>query len=312
MTPPSEKVSGSGLAYGLAAYLSWGFIALYFKEIKAVPPLLVLGHRVVWSVAFLAVLLVVSGQLKAIVRSLRHRRTLLVMFGSTLMIACNWFTFIWAVSNGHVLEASFGYFITPLVNVLLGVAVLRERLRRGQIIAIVLAIAGLIIMSAVTIYSGGNPLISLVLAASFGIYGLLRKIAPVGPLIGLSIETALLFPLALAYLIYSEETGNGQFAWGDRIGVLLMLGGVITAVPLLWFAAAARRLRLATVGFLQYVAPSCQLTLAVLYFGEPFTAGHAAGFGITWAAIAVFTADSVRAGWKGKRAKYEIRNTNDE
>ncbi|HEX8914941.1 MAG TPA: EamA family transporter RarD [Humisphaera sp.] len=290
-TPSSPGSPAAGFAFGMGAYLAWGFIAIYFKALKSVPAMLVLGHRVVWSVAFLAIVLGVRRELWSAVRCLRDRKTLLVLVGSTAMIGINWFTFIWAVERGRLVEASFGYFINPLVNVALGVLVLKERLRAGQLVAIALAAAGVALMA----WSLGEvPRISLALALSFGFYGLLRKIAPVGPLVGLSLETALLLPLAAGYVLWrGTEPGNGLFDHGVQVGLLLMFSGVVTAIPLLWFAAAARRLRLATIGFMQYLAPTCQLGLAVLVYGEPFEPDRARSFGLIWAAIAVFTVDSV-------------------
>jgi chloramphenicol-sensitive protein RarD len=284
--------SPSGIAYGLAAYLAWGFIAIYFKQIRHVPPLVVLANRVAWSVAFLGMLLVGLRQAPAVVQCFRNRRTLLFLAASTTMIAANWFTFIVAVASGHLVEASFGYFITPLASVLLAVFVLKERLRRGQIVAIALAAIGVGITSW---HLGGVPLISLSLAISFSLYGLLRKVAPVPPLVGLSVETALLLPAAIAYLAIQGGAGGGFLDWGGWTAFLLALGGVITAVPLLWFAAAARRLPLATLGFFQYLAPTCQLLLAVIGFGEPFDAWQAASFGLIWVAIGVFVFDAIRS-----------------
>jgi chloramphenicol-sensitive protein RarD len=301
----------AGLAYGLAAYLSWGFVPLYFWLLKDVPPEVVLAHRVVWSVGFLGLLLAQQGQLRAVARCLADRRALLVLLGSTLMIAANWYTFIWAVSHNHVTEASFGYFVNPLVNVLLGVVVLKERLRPAQLAAIALACVGVAVRTG---RLGGLPVVSLVLAGSFGLYGLLRKVVAAGPLVGLSVETLLLFPVCLGYLLVAGPAigGGGPAAaltaWGPGVGVLLVASGVVTAIPLLWFAAAARRLRLTTIGFLQYLAPTCQLLLAVLAFGEPFAAGDLAAFGCIWLAIGVFSADAVRA-VRGRPARRRAGST---
>ena len=283
--------AAAGLAYGLAAYLAWGVIMLYFAQIKMVPPALVLGHRIVWSVALLAVLLGLTGQFGEARQALKNPRVRLAMLGSTLMIAVNWYTFIWAVAHAQAVSASFGYFINPLVNVLLGVVLLKERLRATQLAAVALAAAGVGLMTWAV---GGLPVVSLVLAVSFGVYGLIRKVAPVRPLVGLSIETAILLPIAVGYVLWSAGHGQTLFAWGDRVAVLLLLGGVITALPLIWFAAAARRLRLATLGLLQYVAPTCQLLIAVLVFGEPFTRLQFASFGLIWLGLIVFSADAVR------------------
>jgi chloramphenicol-sensitive protein RarD len=291
---PSSSSSSprAGLLFALAAYLAWGFIAFYFNAIKSVPAATVLGHRIVWSVAFLVVVLAAQGQLVDVARCFRSRRTLAVLLASTLMIAVNWYTFIWAIEHSRLVEASFGYFINPLVNFALAVVVLKERLRPWQLVAIALAIAG---VAARAWLLGGVPIIALALAFSFGFYGLLRKVAPVGPLVGLSVETILLLPAAVAYLFLAvPEPLGGLFTRGPTIGVLLMLGGVVTALPLLWFAAGARRLPLATMGFLQYLAPSCQLAVAVLAFKNPFDVRELWSFALIWSAIAVFVFDTAR------------------
>lgn len=287
--PPADEVP-AGLGFGVLAYASWGAMPLYFKVVKSVPPAAVLSHRIVWSVLFLTLLLAARRELGAVGRCLRDRRVVLALFGSTLMIATNWFTFIWAVSNGRVVECSFGYFLNPLVNVLLGVAVLKEKLRPAQAVSVGLAVCGAGVM---TWHLGGVPLVSLALAVSFGAYGLIRKVTPVNPLVGLSVETLILLPAAATFLIANPGGDAGLTYRGAGMAGALMLGGVVTALPLIWFAAAARRLRLATLGFLQYLAPTGQLLLAVLAFGEPFTVWHAAGFGLIWLAIAVFSADAV-------------------
>ncbi|QOV88668.1 EamA family transporter RarD [Humisphaera borealis] len=289
---PSRPSSAVGLIYAMAAYLSWGFITLYFAALKAVPPILVLAHRIVWSVVFLTVLLIVFKQGPDFRRAVRNGRLRWAMLGSTVMIAINWYTFIWAVTNRQTVEASFGYFINPLVNVLLGVIVLKERLRLMQWIAIGFAVAGVAVMGW---YRGGLPTVSLILASSFGLYGLIRKTASVGPLVGLSIETAILCPIAIGFVAVSTFDGRPMFHWGPLVGVLLMLGGIVTALPLIWFAAAARRLRLATMGFLQYTAPTCQLLIAVLVLGEAFTIWHGRSFGLIWIGLAIYSVDAALA-----------------
>lgn len=292
----------------MGAYLSWGFITLYFAALKVVPPLLVLGQRIVWSVVFLVVLLIVFRQGPDFRRAVRNGKLRVAMLGSTVLIAINWYTFIWAVTNRQTVEASFGYFINPLVNVLLGVVVLKERLRLMQWIAIGCAVAGVAMMA---VHRGGLPMVSLILAGSFGLYGLIRKTAPVSPLIGLSIETALLFPLALGYVLWTTANGQHLLSWGPGIAVLLALGGVITAMPLLWFAAAARRLRLATMGFLQYIAPTCQLLIAVLVLGEPFSDGHLRSFGLIWVGLAIYSIHAAMT-FRSAATRSEARSTVEE
>lgn len=282
----------AGLLYGLGAYLAWGFIPAYFKLLADVPPLVVLAHRVVWSVAFLSLLLTLQRKWGEVRAALRRRRTMLALLCSTVLIATNWYVFIWAIDHGQLLEASLGYFINPLVNVLLGVVVLRERLTLGQLAGLALAAVG---VANLTLGAGGIPWIALSLAVSFAFYGLLRKTAPVAPLAGLSIETAILFPIAL--LVVTGALPVPASHHGGELTrttyALLSAAGVITAVPLLWFAAGARRLRLSTMGFIQYLAPTCQFLLAVLAYHEPFTRRQLVSFGLIWAALAAYTLESV-------------------
>jgi chloramphenicol-sensitive protein RarD len=292
----------AGFAYALGAYVAWGVIPGYFKLLAHVPPLVVLAHRIVWSVLFLAILLTLGRKWDDVRRAVRSRRTLLALACSTAMIAVNWFVFIWAVSNGRILQASLGYFINPLVNVLLGVIILRERLRLGQVAGLLLAAAGVVVM---TVSTGGVPWVALSLAFSFAFYGLLRKTTPVGPLAGLSIETAILFPAALfivSGVVPASWLSNAPLcSLSHTTYALLTAAGVITAVPLLLFAAGARRLRLSTLGFLQYLAPTCQFLLAVLAYHEPFSSRQLLSFALIWAAIAAYMLESF-LNFRGSRA----------
>jgi chloramphenicol-sensitive protein RarD len=281
-----------GVMYGVAAYLWWGFCPIYFKEIAHIDPVEVLAHRIAWSVILLALMLRIYGRLRAALATLRHRATLTILVASTIVLAANWLTFIYAVSTNRVMHASLGYFMNPLVNVMLGFVFLGERLSAAQWLSVVLAGSGVLYMALM-----GNtlPWIALVLAFSFGFYGLLRKTARADALVGLSIETWLLAPLALIYLAFLSIAGTGNFgATGWRMDLLLMLGGVVTTVPLLWFANAARRLKLATIGFLQYIAPSLQFLLAVALFQEVFTRDHGISFGLIWVALGVYSIDAIR------------------
>jgi chloramphenicol-sensitive protein RarD len=295
IAPPARHSSASraGFFYALGAYLAWGAIPSYFKLLADVPPLLVLGHRIVWSVLFLGILLTATRRWSEVKRVIADRKTLGVLVCSTALIAVNWYVFIWAVANGRILQASLGYFINPLVNVLLGVVILRERLRPGQIVGLFLATAGVVVL---TISAHGVPWVALSLAFSFSLYGLLRKTAAVGPLAGLSIETAMLFPLALIVVLgILPMSGHSPDAriFSHRTYALLMAAGVITAVPLLLFAAGARRLRFSTLGFLQYVSPTCQFFLAVLVYDEPFKRDQLLSFALIWAAIAVYMLETI-------------------
>ncbi len=281
-----------GLAYGLAAFTWWGFAPIYFKAIAHVPPAEILAHRIVWSVLLLAVLMRFRGRWAEIPAAFRNRRAVATLMGTTVLIAVNWFVFIWAIENGELLQASLGYFINPLMNVLLGFVFLRERLRRWQTVSVVLAAAGVVCFA---LSHGETPRIALILATSFGLYGLLRKTAHVDSMVGLTAETALLTPIALLYLGYLANRGDIVFGTGSATTTLLLaLAGVITAVPLLWFVEGVRRLRLSTMGFLQYIAPSLHFLLAIV-FGEAVTRGHAVAFVFIWSALVIYSLDSATA-----------------
>jgi chloramphenicol-sensitive protein RarD len=225
-------------------------------------------------------------------RALSQRKTLAALLLSTALISSNWFLFIWAVNTGHVLEASLGYYINPLLNVVLARLVLGERLRPLQLVAVGLAAVGVLYL---TVGLGVLPWVSLVLALTFGFYGLVRKVAPVEPLTGLAVETAFAAPIAVLYLLIVPLAQEGRWLPGTpRESLLLLCSGVATALPLLWFAMAAKRLRFTTLGIIQYLAPTCQLALAVLAYGEPFTSRHAVTFILIWTAVVLYAADGVR------------------
>ncbi|HPF70079.1 MAG TPA: EamA family transporter RarD [Candidatus Krumholzibacteria bacterium] len=282
-----------GVVYGASAYLWWGFIAVYFKVVGSVAPVEILAHRVVWSLLFLGILLGARRRLGACLALLRDARTTATMALTAILIAANWGLFIWAVGAGRLVEASLGYFINPLVNVMLGVVFLGERLRRAQAAAVALAAAA---VAWLTVSQGRLPWIALVLAFSFGTYGLLRKRARPSGVEGLALETLLMAPLAVAFLVWRDRQGLlafGHAGWG--MSLLLALAGPVTALPLVWFAEGARRLRYATMGFLQYVTPTLQFLLAVVAFGEPFARGRALGFVLIWTALALYTVDTARS-----------------
>ena len=284
-----------GLLYGLGAYGLWGVIPLYFRQVRHVPAVDVLAHRALWSFAVLAACILLLGRSSDLLRVRNSRRVWGPLVLSTLLIACNWFTYIYAVSREQVLEASLGYFITPLANVAMGVFLLRERLRPLQVVAIALAALA---VGSLTYAQGALPWIALSLAMSFSTYGLVRKLVAVDALVGLFVETALLAPLAVIYLY----AGLGP-AWGWSPGMptdpttlaWLAAGGPITTVPLLFFAGAARRLALTTLGFLQYLAPTLQFTVAVTLFGERLDPMRVVCFAGIWTAIAIYTLDALRA-----------------
>ena len=281
----------TGLVLGVAAYATWGVVPIYWKLLGGVSPVEILACRALFGLAAFVALAAVARQGPAIRAAVRDRRVLAVLALSSTLLAFNWGMFIYATLSGHLLQASLGYFINPLVSVGLGVVFLRERLRPLQRIAIVLATIGVLWLAA----GAGPPWISLGLAASFGLYGLLRKTAPVEALAGSTVETALMAPVGAAYLVWSAAGAHGAFGHADlRTHLLLAATGVVTALPLAWFTAAARRLPLAIIGFLQYLAPTGQFLTAVLLFGEPLAARKLTAFGFIWAALLVFSADLVR------------------
>lgn len=288
-----------GILYAAAAYLLWGFLPVFWKALQVVPAGEILGHRMVWSLVFVAGLLTVQWQWAWLRPALRNRRVMLTYTVTGLVLSINWLTYIWGVNNGFVVETSLGYFINPLVNVVLGVVFLRERLRVGQWTAVALAVIGVVYL---TINYGSPPWIALTLAFSFGTYGLLRKTGSLNSLEGLTLETAVIFPFAFLWLGWLTLSGQGHFGSGDwTTSLLLLAGGVVTAVPLLLFASGARRIPLSVVGILQYIAPTIQFLLGVFLYNEPFTRARLIGFSFIWLGLAVYSTESLlvyRAGRK--------------
>lgn len=287
-TAGSNPTGSAGTLFAIAAYGLWGVVPIYWKWLSAVPALELLAHRVLWSAVFVAALVLLMRKRAAARAAFGSRRTLAFLGASTLVIGANWGLFIWAVQSHRVLQASLGYFVNPLVTVLLGVVVLGERLRRPQMVAVVIAAAGVLLMA---LQKGALPWLSLVLAITFAAYGLLRKTAPVDALVGLLVETVLLVPIAFAYIALRERAGVGAMSSagsGARLA-LLVCAGPVTALPLLFFTAAARRLPLSTLGILQYLSPTLQFLLAVFVFGERLTAVDLVAFGAIWAALLLFT-----------------------
>lgn len=287
----TQGADRNGLLLGIAAYCLWGMLPLYLHLLQAVPALQVLSHRVLWSLLLLAAVVVALRRVRSIAAAARGR-TLLLLISSAVLIAINWIVYIWAVQHEHVLDASLGYFINPLVNVALGVLVLGERLRRWQGIAIGLAALGVLLL---TLHGGGALWIPLALALSFGGYGLLRKVAAIDALGGLTVETLLLGAPALGVLLWASHTGTASFGGSTRIDLLLIAAGAVTATPLLLFAAAAKRLPYATMGLLQYIAPTLQFLEAVLLFSEPVQPVHFVTFALIWSGCALYAWDSLRA-----------------
>ncbi len=289
MPDPSASETRRGLAYGFAAYGLWGLVPLFWKLLAHVDPLEVLAHRVIWGALTFVIIARLAGAGPMLVAALRERRTLAVMALSGTLLAINWGTFILAVATDRLLDASLGYFINPLVSVALGMLVLRERMRPLQWVAIAAASIGVAVLAWQV---GRVPWISLVLALSFGSYGLVRKTAKVDSLVGSTIESALLVPVAVMYLLVVATWGSGRLGNSDAVEHgLLIATGVVTAVPLLLFTSAARRLPLSTIGFLQYLTPSLQFLIAVFVFHEAITTDRLLAFGFIWSGLLAFSLD---------------------
>lgn len=281
-----------GILYATACYTAWGLFPIYFKSINDIPAMEILFHRMLWALLFLVMVLAWRQQWSWIPALFKNPKLIAGFASSAILLSTNWFIYIWAVNHGHIIDASLGYFITPLVNVLLGYVFLHERMRPIQWWAVGLAASGVVWL---TFQSGHPPWIGVSLAASFGAYGLLRKTAALGALEGLSLETFLLFPFALAYLTFLAFNGQSAFLHSaTSTQLLLIAAGPITAIPLLLFAAGARRIPLATLGLLQYISPSLQLLLGVWLYHEPFSTGRLIGFATIWTGLIVYSAEGLR------------------
>jgi chloramphenicol-sensitive protein RarD len=283
--PIPKRNSRAGLVYGLSAYTMWGFIPLYFRAVSTVPPLIILFHRIIWSALFMALVVSVRVEWKSIWPVLRSRRNLLMLSAGALLIALNWLLFIYAIATKQLLQASLGYFINPLLSIALGMIFLSERLRGWQWLAVL--VAGMAVVN-LGLQGAGFPWLAVSLAGSFGFYGLVRKAVDINSLHGLMIESAILFPAAVFMLAAWHPSHIPLPTLG-----ILSLSGVVTAVPLLCFGAALRRLQLSTMGFLQYVGPTLQFLVAICLFHEPLNRAKLGSFALCWVAIAVYVADSL-------------------
>jgi chloramphenicol-sensitive protein RarD len=282
-----------GVLYAAAAFVMWGLMPLFFHLLARVPPMEIVLQRSVWCLVFLALVLAFKCHWSWLGKALRQPRVLLWSGASALVLAVNWLIYVIALQQGRVVEASLGYFINPLVNVLLGVLVLRERLRPAQCVAVALAACGVAWLGW---QAGQAPWSALSLAFTFAVYGLLRKISSLGALEGLALETLLVAPLAVPALAWWTLSAGGVLAQGDAgLIALMLLAGPLTALPLMLFAAGARRLRLATLGLMQYISPTLQLVCGIFIFDEPFDTARLAGFAFIWAALALYTADALRS-----------------
>ena len=275
-----------GILYAIGAYLMWGLFPLYWKQLETIPALQLIAHRVGWSFIILILVILFTRQWPAFRLAASQPQTLRIYLVAALLIGTNWFTYGWSVNSGFVVETSLGYYINPLFSVLLGVVIFHERLRPIQWMPIALATAGVIYL---TFTYGSFPWIALTLAFTFGLYGLIKKTAPLNSLYGLSLETGWLFIPAVAFLVYSEMAGQGAFLHSGLKADWMMVGaGVVTIVPLLLFASAAPRVPLTTIGILQYINPTMQFLLGVLLYKEPFTHDRLIGFGLVWAGLILF------------------------
>ncbi len=286
-----------GLICGIAAYALWGLFPIYLKALGDTAPTEIVAHRILWSVPFGAFILSLRGQWRETLAALKQKRIVALLAVSAVLITLNWLVYVWAVANDRVLQASLGYYINPLIFIAMGVVVLKEKLSRAQMVAVALAAAGVLVL---TLGAGVFPWPSFVLAFSFTLYGFVRKTTPVGAMPGLFIETVLLSPLALLFLMWLQR--QGTLALGHEstaLDILLFLAGPATVIPLVLFALAARRLSLTMIGFLQYIGPTGQLLLG-LYYGEPFTPFHAVCFTLIWSALALISVDAVR---RNRRAR---------
>ena len=288
----------SGILYGLSAYVLWGMFPLFFKQLQAASAIEVVLHRMVWSLVFVLIVLAVLRRWNWL-GDVRRSPALLGKFAvSALLLAGNWLSYVWAVNNGHVLDASLGYFILPLINVALGFIFLHERPRKAQWAAFALAASGVLWMA---VQSGHVPWLALLIAMTFGFYGLMRKTATLGALEGMSLETMLLAPLAVVALLWAGPSGPGSQwpAHDAHTWLFFLLSGPVTAIPLLLFAAGARRVPLSTMGFLQYITPSILALMGVFLYGETFAGPRAVGFVFIWVALLLYTAEGL---WAGRRA----------
>jgi len=297
-TPQAAQQSSAaaGLAAAVSAFVLWGLFPLYLKPLSVVPALQVTAHRIVWCVPLVFAWLALRGELGAVRRALADPGARLRLMASATLISVNWLTYVWSVTHGHTIEASLGYFINPLLNIVLGVTVLKERLNRAQWLAVALAALG---VAYLTVLAGRPPWIALVLALSFGTYGLIRKVVNVGAVPGLATETLLLLPFAGAFLAWCASQGTGAFGH-VTVGVNAMLVGLglVTALPLALFAIGARLIPYSTIGLVQYIGPTLQFLIGVFVFLEPFSRDRAIGFLVIWIGLAVYAADGL---WRSRR-----------
>lgn len=300
MTPEEQQRSRQGVLLAIGAYTMWGIAPIYFKSIAEVSPLEILSHRVIWSFFLLAALLHFGRHWRSVRDIIKNKTKMMFLVSTAILVGANWLIFIWAVNSNHMLDASLGYYINPLINVLLGMVFLGERLRKLQWFAVVLAACGVLVQ---LIVFGSVPVVAIALAMSFGCYGLLRKKVSVEAQTGLFIETLVMLPAAAIYLLFIASSPTSNMIDNPmQLNTLLIAAGVITTLPLLCFTGAATRLKLSTLGFFQYIGPSLMFLLAVLIYGEPFTSDKAITFAFIWGALVVFSFDGLRNNRKSRKA----------
>jgi chloramphenicol-sensitive protein RarD len=290
---PQPSHVRAGLLYAVAAYGLWGLVPLYFYTVKDCPALELVAHRILWSGLLLALVITALGRWPEVVTAVRTRKTLLMLFASAYLVAGNWYVYVWCATHDQITQASLGYFILPLVNVVAGMALFGDRLRPAQAGALAIATVGVIFMA---VRLGEFPWIGIALAVSFALYGIVRKVVPVDGIVGLTVESFLLAPVALSLLVVWAITGGLAFGSQSRsLDVLIALSGLVTTIPLVCFAQAVRKVSLVTIGMLQYLSPTLQLVVAVSVFDERFTTDHQVSFGLIWLGLAVYAVDLVRA-----------------
>mgnify|MGYP001462347646 CR=1 FL=1 len=303
----ADQQARQGVLFALGAYGIWGFAPIYFKAVAFVPAMEILTHRILWAFFFLLALLVASGKIRQIALAFQSPKQLLLLAFAALLIGLNWLLFIWAVANDHILDASLGYYINPLLNVAIGMLFFSERLRRLQLWAIALAVAGVAVQ---IITFGSVPWIALVLASSFATYGAIRKKLPFDSLTGLFLEVILLLPFMLIYFIgFADSSASNLLENSWKLNSLLIFAGIITTVPLLFFTGAAKRIRYSTLGLFQYIAPSLMFILAVFLYNEPLSADKLITFVMIWTALALYSFDAMRTHRQVRQAARAIQKS---
>lgn len=302
-TPPSGD-SPRGLVLAIATYVMWGFLPLFMKELAHIPPSEVIAHRALWSLPIALAVLLWQGRWAEVGQALRQPRLLGMALVTAALISVNWMTYVWAVGNGHALDAALGYYINPLFSVALGATLLRERLSRAQLAAIALAALAVVVL---TVQLGRLPMVAIGLTLTWGVYAFCKKSLPLGPTQGFTLEVLLLTPPALAYVIWLTASGQTHFAAGNATDTILLAScGLVTAVPLICYATAAKELRLTTVGILQYIAPTMIFLTAVLVFGEPFGLAQMIAFPMIWAALAIYSLSLLQSAGARRRNNRDL------